>query len=487
MSIKAAVVLTALAATTLPARAQIAIGGGAIAGLYQKNCMQCHAAEGQGGPKAKSLLDDEWLKGGSYKEQFEAVKSGHAGIEGAPSGLSDPENWALVAYILELRYQERRKRLGSPKPDAAGIYTSQHAKFSVETVVDRGLTIPWSMDFLPDGRMLITNRPGALLIYSSGSPGGQLSDPIAGTPDVRDRGQGGLMDVAVHPDFAKNGWIYLSYSDRRRDGGKDLGMTRVVRGKLGGTAEVPEWTEQETIWEAKPEHYLTTDLHFGSKFAFGPAAPDGRRTLFFGIGERGMADMAQDLKRPNGKIHRVWDDGKIPDDNPFTKQSDAYASIWSFGHRNPQGLTFDLAGNLWDTEHGPRGGDELNQIEKGRNFGWPLISFGMNYDGRALVTPWPKEGQDLALPVDVWLPSIGACGLDIARGDAFPGWKGDILAGGLSGANVDRIRVKDGKRTEHEELLHGMGRVRDICNGPDGSVYVVLNDPHKIIRLLPVK
>jgi glucose/arabinose dehydrogenase len=204
--------------------------------------------------------------------------------------------------------------------------------------------------------------------------------------------------------------------------------------------------------------------------------------------------MSQDRTRPNGKVHRLWDDGKVPTDNPFVGESNAYPSIWSFGHRNPQGLVFDLDGNLWDTEHAPRGGDELNLVEKGANYGWPLVSFGINYNDTAFRTPWAdiEGGQaasaDIRMPAWRWLPSIGACGMATYKAPAsggFPKWNGDILAGGLSGSNVDRLRVKDGKLVEREEILFGKGRVRDVICGPDGNIWVTLESPGRIVKISP--
>jgi glucose/arabinose dehydrogenase len=195
--------------------------------------------------------------------------------------------------------------------------------------------------------------------------------------------------------------------------------------------------------------------------------------------------LAQDLSEPNGKVYRVREDGSVPQDNPFVNTPNAIPSIWSYGHRNPQGLVMDLNGQLWDTEHGPRGGDELNRVQKGANYGWPLVSFSINYNDQPLTTPWPTPDQKITLPVYRWLPSIGACGLDMVAGSAFPKWKGDLMAGGLSGTNVDRIRVKGDTLVEREEIMHGMGRVRDVRTGPDGMVYVVLNQPDKVVRIAP--
>lgn len=461
--------------------------------LWTTNCARCHGEAAAGGI-ARSLLGEGVLNQSFDRRYFDAVKNGvpKTMMMGFNGKLSDPEIWALVNYLRELQAKERRQRIGSPKEES-GLYSTSRGKYRLETVIDSGLETPWSVDFLPGGGMLVTERPGKLRVHSTGKPGGSLSQALFGLPEVRNRGQGGLMDVAVHPGYEKNGWIYLSFSDPREQGGRSLGMTKVIRGRM----KDGQWVDQQTIFEARPEHYLPTDIHFGSRLVFeaSPTTPqDNRYYLYFTIGERGMADMAQDRARPNGKVHRLWDDGKTPDDNPFATESGAYPSIWSFGHRNPQGLTLGLDGRLWETEHGPRGGDELNQVLKGRNYGWPVVSFGINYDGRPFKTPWP-EGKladggedDVVMPVDRWMPSVAACGLDVVRpgpdGEQFPMWKGDLVAGGLAGETVDRIRLKEGKVEEREEIVHGLGRVRDVVTGPDGSVYLVLNGPDRVVRLV---
>lgn len=464
-------------------------GTSGIAELWENNCLRCHGERGEGGGAGtSSLLDDVFTYGGSDRELFDSIVKGHPedGMEAFGQTLSREQAWGLVVYIREQRERDRRRREGDPRA-VNGVYESRHERFVVETVVERGLDVPWSVDFLPDGRMLIADRPGALRVHSTGRVGGRLGPVVKGTPEVRSAGQGGLMDVAVHPEFSENGWVYLSFSDRAERG--NGGMTKVVRGRLGGTAEAPVWEGEETIFEAKPEHYTGGGLHFGCRIVFGPRAADGRRHVFFTIGERGRMDDAPRLELPNGKVHRLWDDGSVPDDNPFVGREGAYGSIWTFGNRNPQGLVLDLDGRLWATEHGPRGGDELNLIEKGLNYGWPEVSFGIHYNGMPFRTPWPAEGREITMPVETWTPSIGACGLDVARGPAFPGWKGDLLAGGLSGENVDRVRVSmEGGRavvSERETLVRGLGRVRDVVCGPDGTVYVVLNGPDRVLRLAP--
>jgi aldose sugar dehydrogenase len=488
--------IISLAGASALAQQGLGIGTGGVAGLWATNCQKCHAERGQGGGAGtRSLLDDEWHDGpagATPRAMFDNIKNGmkDAGMEPFGQTLKNEEIWALVAYVYELRDIDARKRGEGAKPGAGGVYTSKHHSYKVENVISAGLSVPWSVDFIPAdgtrdggppaGSMLVTERSGKLRVFADG----KLSEPIANTPAVRNRGQGGLMDVAPHTDYAKNGWVYLSFSHSKEIDGRNMGMTKIVRGRIKNNA----WTDEETIFEAKPEHYVRTDLHFGCRIVFDAPDAQGRLHIYWCIGERFLMDHAQELARPNGKVHRLWDDGTVPDDNPFISNKNAYPSIWSYGHRNPQGLAFDLAGNLWDTEHGPRGGDEVNLIKKGANYGWPLVSFGMNYNGSPFRTPWPEVqgvAQEIAMPSYVWLPSIGACGLDCVRGGAFPKWSGDLVAGGLSGMNVDRFRFKDGVLIEREELLFKDGRVRDVICGPEGAIYVVLNDPDSVVRLMP--
>lgn len=530
----ASLILVGIAAAP-PASAQ------SIERLWATNCLKCHGDEGQGGGAGtKTLLTDELMAAKYDRVFFDTIKQGKADAEGA-SGmeafgetLEDKQIWGLVNYIREMQAEARRDRVGSisKKLDDQGVCTTQHEKFTIERIITSGLDTPWGVDWLPSKagepqHMLVTNRSGQVKMWTvadaSKPSEGDLSGAIKGIPASVEAGQGGMMEVAVHPDYADsqrpgNGWVYLAYT-KALDGNKT--MTTVVRGKLLRERSAWAWKDQETIFEAKKEHALATGLHFGVRIVFSeplgatanPAEKD-KRYVYFSIGERGRAEHAQDLSRPNGKIHRVFDDGTIPSDNPFVAVKDAYPSIYSYGHRNPQGLVRDLAGNLWDTEHGPRGGDEFNLILKGRNYGWPLVSFGINYNGAVFKTPWPDtEGEqatklNIMMPTDRWLPSIGACGMDVVRpgpqalgwGEAFPKWRGDILAGGLSGANVDRIRVEattdasgdagggsSGFRVvEREEIVHGIGRVRDVAVAPDGSVYIALNSPDHIIRLAPI-
>ncbi|MGV3617389.1 MAG: PQQ-dependent sugar dehydrogenase [Fimbriimonas sp.] len=436
--------------------------------LYNDTCAKCHGENGQGGGGGtKSLLNRDKFDQKWDRPFFDAIKNGvpDFGMEAYGGTLSDPEIWALVVHIRELQAGALRRESGSPKPDESGVYKGQHHDFKVEDVLTSGLSTPWGIDWLKDGRMLVTNRPGSLLVVKDGK-----TTSVEGLPKSVEYGQGGLMDVAVHP---RNGWIYLGFAEPAESGGG--AQTKIVRGKIAFAGDKATWTDTQTIYQAPAESYTRAGVHFGTRIVF------DKGFVYFAIGERGGMMAAQDPKTSIGKIFRVTEDGKIPADNPFGN------AVWSLGHRNPQGLTMDLNGNLWDTEHGPRGGDEVNLITKGANYGWPTHAFSINYNDSPFVTPWPKEGEKINLPAFRWLPSIGASGLDVARGNAFPKWKGDLLAGGLAGANLDRLRMKDGKLVEREELLHGLGRVREVAVGPDGNVYVALNGPDKIIRLVPAK
>lgn len=454
--------------------------------LYQETCASCHGGSGEGGGSGtKTLLTESQFSQAYDKPYFDAIKNGvpDMGMEAFGQTLRDNEIWGLVVYIRELQARALRSRNPGPKPNGSAVVTGQHHKYRSEVVIgrDQGLRTPWAVDWLPDGRMLVTNRNGRLDIWANG----RLTE-VAGMPEIIEVGQGGLMDVAVHPSYRTNGWIYMGYSEPAEDNDGRKSFTVVSRFKLGGTANAPAVTGLQVLWRAAQENYNGSGLHFGNRIVF-----DGKGHIFFCIGERGNAPLSQDLTKPNGKVYRIKEDGTVPADNPFadpaSKAKGFIPAVWSYGHRNPQGLVLGLDGRLWVTEHGPRGGDELNEVKRGANYGWPVRSFSMNYNGAPLTTPWPDANEKFAMPAYRWMPSIGACGLDVVKGAAFPKWRGDLVAGGLSGQNVDRIRVKDGKMVEREEIVFGLGRVRDVVVSPQGHVYVVLNQPDMVVRLVPAQ
>ncbi len=335
----------------------------------------------------------------------------------------------------------------------------------VETVAD-GLDHPWGLAFLPDGRLLVTERPGRLRVVSLQ---GEVGEAVAGVPEVFAEGQGGLLDVALDPDFAANRRIYFSYAEPGEGGAS----TAVARGRLDDN----RLSDVEVIFRQQPK--LGGGAHFGSRLAF---APDGN--LFITTGERFKFDPAQDLSNTIGKIVRIRPDGTIPNDNPFVGREGVPPAIWSYGHRNVQAAAIHpQSGALWAIEHGPRGGDELNIIEPGRNYGWPLVSWGRHYNGRDI--PDPDTRPDLTQSIFQWTPVIAPSGMMFYTGTLFPEWQGDILVGGLVAEAIVRLS-QDGKRAEEQERLPLEARIRDVAQGPDGAVYALTDeDDGAILRIRP--
>jgi glucose/arabinose dehydrogenase len=350
--------------------------------------------------------------------------------------------------------------------------------YRVVTVAD-GLVQPWSIAFLPGGDALITERPGRLRILRQGK---LLPQPVEGVPKVLHSSQGGLLEVMPHPDFAANRLVYISYS---KPGATDSeARTALIRARF----ENDRLLQVEQIFDAVSQGRG----HFSGKIAF-----DRSGFLFLTLGDRQVppegkleAHPAQDLSNHHGKIVRLRDDGKVPADNPFVKRAGARPEIWSYGHRNVQGLAIHPdTGDIWTNEHGPQGGDELNRIQPGRNYGWPVIGFGVNYNtGLAIHSGTHREGMEQ--PVRIWVPSIGISGLMIYTGDRFPQWRGNLFVGGMAGQQVSRLTL-DGQRVVNEEtLVQRMGRIRDIRQGPDGYIYLVTDDrdgkPTPVLRMEPV-
>lgn len=347
------------------------------------------------------------------------------------------------------------------------VVKTEEAEVKVE-VFAKGLQNPWAIEKLPDGRYLVTEKKGQIRVIENGE---LKPEPLEGMLPVRDRGQGGLMDLCLHPDFAKNNWLYISFSDPD-DNNKQ--HTRIIRATLKGN----QLTQITDIFTAPKEQYTGGGNHFGNRMAF-----DKDGYLFFGIGERGDQNKAQDFTYAQGGIHRVKDDGSIPGDNPFLDKPGAIKSLWTKGNRNPQGLRFNpLTGVLWETEHGPKGGDELNIIRKGANYGWPLITYGVNYSGTPVSDK--TEAPGLEQPVTYYVPSIAISAVDFYTGDKFPAWKGNALIGALAHQKLTRV-VLDGEKVTHQEImLNGAGRMRDVRVFDDGYVYIVL-DQGQILRLVP--
>ena len=340
--------------------------------------------------------------------------------------------------------------------------TTDHADIAA-TVVTNGLSHPWGIDILPDGALLVTEREGALRIVRDGA----VSNPIAGLPDIAVAGQGGLLDVALAPDFAETGEIYLTFSDPG-EGGQGTALARAVL--EGWQDDAAELVQLETLFSM--ENKTGTNHHFGSRIVF---AGDG--TVFMTTGDRGNSDRAQDFADTAGAVLRLNRDGSIPDDNPFASDPDAAPEIWSKGHRNLQGAALDPeTGALWTVEHGARGGDEINRPEAGKNYGWPVISYGRHYSGQRIGVGTEAPGYEQ--PQFYWDPSIAPSGLAVYSGEMFPEWRGDLLVGALKFQLLVRLdRNEAGEIVGEERMLEGeFGRIRDVTVAPDGSVFLLTDE-----------
>jgi glucose/arabinose dehydrogenase len=316
------------------------------------------------------------------------------------------------------------------------------------------LDIPWGFTFLPDESMLITEKSGNLIHFKDGK-----KTSISGLPEIYVRGQGGLLDIVLHPNYKTNGWIYFSYASPK--GNDSGGNTAISRAKIKNNS----LTELQLLYKATPN--TTKGQHFGSRLVF-----DENGYLFFSIGERGNRDEnPQDITRDGGKIYRLNDDGSIPEDNPFVNKANAKTAIYSYGHRNPQGMTLHPnTKDIWTHEHGPKGGDEINIIKKGKNYGWPIISYGVNYSGTSFTDLTKKDGMEE--PLHYWDPSIAPSGMAFINSNKYGNWNGNLLVGSLKFQYLDLCTLKDNKVIKEERLLNGLGRVRCVEQGPDGYIYV---------------
>lgn len=364
-------------------------------------------------------------------------------------------------------------------PSTAPIQTREHAVRLV--TLTEGLERPWGLAFLPDGRMLVTEKAGRLRVV--GKDGKLDSTPVAGLPRVDAQGQGGLLDVALHPDYAANGWVYWTYSQRDAEGRNG---TELARGKLAGTPGAQRMEQVEVLFRMAAK--TDRSHHFGSRIVFD--AKQGQPvTLYVTLGDRGEMQRAQALDDHAGKILRLTDDGKPAPGNPFLNDPKARAEIFSLGNRNVQGAALHpQTGVLWAHEHGPQGGDELNVIKAGTNYGWPVITYGVNYvTGTKIGEGTTKAG--MAQPVKHWPSGFSPSGMAFYTGERFPKWRGDVLMGALRGQGVMRVRL-DGERAIDEEMMltGSIGRVRDVRVGPDGLVYLLTDLPNGgIVRIEPVQ
>jgi aldose sugar dehydrogenase len=499
------------AAAAVPAPPEIPRGGGgrggAIPALFTDKCAGCHGSSLQGG-RVASLFDAKWNYASDDESMTRIIHDGIEGTEMEPfaGSLSDQQIWQLVSYIRMQGAALQAKPTYVPDPDGQ-IIKSEKQTFKID-VIARDIETPWAIAFLPDGRLLITERPGRLRIVEK--DGKVLPEGVKGLPKVWEKQDGGMFDVEVHPNYKENGWIYLSYSEtlpgyvappppppgaeppppppgaqgRGRGGPPDPpSMTVIIRGKIN---KDNEWVDQQVLFRAKPEWYSSTNAHYGSRFIF-----DKQGHLFYTLGEKNNMVNAQDLTTPLGKIHRINDDGSVPKDNPFVDQAGAIPTIWSYGHRNPQGLAWDpVTGKLWESEHGPQGGDEINIIEKGHNYGWGVITMGVQPG----ITERTHEGMEQ--PIVYYTPTIAPSGITFYTGNKYPQWKNNLFVSALGGQQLRRLEIDGDKVTHQEQVFNQFGRVHDVIVGPDGFLYVTLQLPGQVLsqstpgmiaRLVPVK
>jgi glucose/arabinose dehydrogenase len=495
------------ARTGAPAGAPAGRGGGRgnpAATLFTETCAGCHGTGIQGG-RVQSLFDDKWTHATDDESIAAIIANGIPNTEmvAFKPTLNDAQIWQLVTYMRLQAGNLKDKPEVVVDPDGQ-VIKSEKQTFKIE-VVARNLETPWGLAFLPDGRLLVTERPGRLRIVDKG----KVSEPVKGTPKVWEKQDGGLLDVEVHPQYARNGWIYLAYSEtlpgytpppvdpsappapapppqggRGRGGPPDPpSMTVIVRGKINKNNE---WTDEQVLFRAPAALYSSTNAHYGSRFTF-----DKQGHLFFTLGEKNNMVHAQDLGDPLGKIHRVNDDGTIPKDNPFVNRPGAVPSIWSYGHRHPQGLAWDpVTGKLWESEHGPQGGDEINIIEPGHNYGWGVITMGTQPG----ITERSHEGMEQ--PIVYYTPTIAPSGMTFYSGTKYPGWKNNLFVAALAGQQLRRLEVSDTKVTHQEVVFNQFGRIRDVIVGPDQYLYVIMqlpgqslsqSTPGVVARLVPVQ
>ena len=362
----------------------------------------------------------------------------------------------VLFFIINCKAQEKPSLL--PVADEVVNYTFEP--------VATGIIIPWGMVMLPDGTLLVTEKSGILYHVKNG-----VNIQVKNVPKVYSRGQGGLLDIALHPNYEKNGWIYISFSSQDIEG--EGGNTKLIRAKLVDDS----LTDIQVLYKATPN--TTGPNHFGSRIAF-----DNEGYLYFSIGERDKKfENPQDITRDGGKIYRLFDDGRIPPDNPFVGKPGAKEAIFSYGHRNPQGLAkHPVTGAIWAHEHGPQGGDEINIIKKGANYGWPVITYGIDYDGKIISDITEKEGMEQ--PIHYWLPSIAPCGMVFVTGDRYPDWKGHLLVGAMKFKYLELLKLKDDKVISRQKIATEIGRLRNVIQGSDGYIYIAV-EQKGIFKIIP--
>ena len=431
---------------------------------YRNHCGGCH------GQSFESFVERDWTYGNTIQEIRNSIEFGYSqnGMPAYSSVFSDSELDDLSNFILREIHGRTLADIQAENPDLSGTITSEDLNFRVETITEDIDGVPWGMVQLPDGGdFLVTVRSGTLLRITSE---GTISE-VSGLPNIVAEGQGGLLGITLHPDFESNSYIYFSYSSEDPTN-SSASTTAVGRGRLQGN----NLSNTEEIFVALP--YTWSTGHYGSRLLF-----DENNYLYVTVGDRGERDEAQELSNGHGKVHRIMDDGQIPTDNPFYNTQDAIQSIYSYGIRNPQGFTLHPeTGVLWEGEHGPQGGDEINTITSGNNYGWPAITYGIDYDGSIISEFTEMEGMEQ--PMHYWTPSIAPCGMTFASSSFYGDWENDLFVGSLKFEYVHRVIMNGDQVIGHEELLNDVGRVRDVHMGNDGYMYILVQEPGRLLRIV---
>ena len=467
--------------------------------LYVDNCSVCHGLDLEGAAQGPALAGAPLVHGDSVPKLIESIRDGSP-ARGMPAWndvLGDDEIKSIALYVAERRDGQHFLDMKNDAPLVVpdGVFTSEEHAFRLEVVASALTPLPFSIAPLPNGDILMTEKTGDLVVVH---PGGDLTR-VKNAPHGYEAGLalvslplgvGSLLDVDLHPDYETNGWVYLHFTERCEDCGAQLlptSMNKLVRGRIRDGV----WLDEETLWQPDRDTYtITPDLGAGGRLAFDPS---GYVFMSLGIKGRSNFDGVQDLGMPYGKILRLHDDGRVPADNPFVDTRGALPEIWTYGHRSPQGLEFEIGtGRLWGAEMGPRGGDEINLLRPGRNYGWPLYSLGQDYDGTPVeygeLLGIEFDLDDIEQPIVDITPSPATSSFVIYEGEAFPAWGDAFLVGSLKGSDLFRVLIEEDRHVRTETLIHDLARIRDIEVDVDGTVLLLLEHASggQIVRMVPV-
>lgn len=460
--------------TVLLASSNVSAQSGA--GIYDTYCAGCHGDRMQGSV-ASALVKNKWSYGNDRNSIIKTITDGipSTNMISWKDALSPKEIQAVADYILQAQKSPGGiKSVDKPQTVSTKMYT-----LKVEKLITQGLDAPWAFEFVDANRALVTGKKGDLYWVINGKV---HKEKISGLPKSYAHNMfGGMMDLALDPQYAKNGWIYIALSDNPTHSGDSLaaGMTKVVRGKLRGH----QWVEEQTLFQVHDSVLVSGGMRWGSRLLF-----DKQGYLYFSIGDMQQAiqtgNNPQLPWRAEGKIYRINSDGSIPADNPYYGKKDALQAVYSWGTRNVQGIAqHPVTGQIYFTDHGPKGGDELNALKSGGNYGWPIITYGVNYNGSTITDLTHKAGMEQ--PLTYWTPSIAVCAAEFVTGNLFTKWQNNLLVTALKFEELRRLVIEGERVVDQEILLKGYGRVRDVKVGPDGALYVLTNSPDAMLRIVP--